>query len=140
MDVAMQLACEQAVLAFTGAFDLNDVETMVRYFAADGVWHRHDGDIAGVEGLRAFMRARNAGIFVRHVLTNMRTTVASSTQATVESYVTVYRHDFDQAPVVPAPLTGPDVVARYRDQLTRGPGGWQLSRRDVRIDFKQRKP
>ena len=133
-------ACERAVLEFTHGFDLGDFDAMARHFAPDGVWQRHDGDLVGLEALARFMRARHPGLFVRHVLSNLRTTVLSEDRAVVDSYVTVYRCDFADAPRLPAPLAGPNVVGRYRDELTRNACGWQLARREVRIDFKQKDP
>lgn len=139
-DPAVAAACEQAVLAFTHGFDLNDIDTMARHFAPDGVWKRHDGDLVGIDALRRFMQARDPRIFVRHVLTNLRTVLLPGDQAVVDSYVTVYRHDFAGAPQRPAPLAGPNVMGRYRDQLALGEVGWQLVQREVQIDFKQQEP
>lgn len=136
-DPAVAAACEQAVLAFTHGFDMNDIDTMSRYFSSHGVWKRHDGDLVGIEQLRRFMRARNPGTFVRHVLSNFRTVLLPSGLAVVDSYVTVYRHDFVDVPRLPAPLAGPNVIGRYRDQLALGETGWQLVQREVQIDFKQ---
>lgn len=136
-DASMAAACERAVLAFTHGFDMNDIDAMSRHFAPDGVWKRHDGDLVGMEQLRHFMQVRHPGTFVRHVLSNLRTSLLPDGHAVVDSYVTVYRHDFKGAPQRPAPLAGPNVVGRYRDQLALGDKGWQLVQREVQIDFKQ---
>ena len=139
MDVAF--ACERTVLAFTRGFDLGDAEAMARHFAPDGVWRRQDGDIAGLAQLAGFMRARHPGTFVRHVLSNLITTRLAEDRAVVDSCVTVYRRDFPGAPSLPAPMTGPQLVGRYRDELARDAhGAWRLARREVHIDFKQKDP
>lgn len=128
--------CTDVVLRFTAAFDDGDLARMQRHFAPDGVWQRHDGAVQGHDGLAALMAGRPAGIFVRHVLSNLRTELLSPAQAVVDAYVTVYRHDFPGAKALPAPLPGPDTVARYRDTLQLQDGAWRIARRQVSIDFK----
>ena len=43
--VAAERLCERAILDFTAAFDLNDVEGMARVFAEDGVHERRFSDV-----------------------------------------------------------------------------------------------
>ena len=135
--MAAERRCEHAVVEFTAAFDLGDFDRMVQLFAEDGVWKRQDGDVVGMSQLQQLMRSRPAGLLVRHALTNMQTTFLSSVDAVVESYVTVYRHDFPAEPRRPAPLNGPNLVGRYRDQLSLREHGWKLVGREVVVDFKQ---
>jgi hypothetical protein len=129
------IACEQVVLTFSACFDNSDGAGMLELFADDGLWKRQDGDIHGVDELRAFMERRPAGIRVRHVLSNLRTTLPSDTEARVDSYVTVYRAENHHA-AGPASFDGPELVGRYRDILTRKSDGWQLASREVIVDFK----
>jgi hypothetical protein len=110
---------------------------MAQFFADAGVWKRPDGDLVGIAGLRAFMGRRSPGVFTRHVISNMRTTVENDGSVVVESYVTVYRHDFAGQPTLPAPLDGPDVVGRYRDVLVNEEGTWKLSMRESIVEFKR---
>ena len=135
--IAAARHCEHTVVAFTAAFDVGDFNRMARLFAEDGVWKRQDGDVVGMSQLQQLMRSRPAGLFVRHILSNMRTTFLSATDAVVESYVTVYRHDFPGSVLQPAPLNGPNLVGRYRDQLSLRGQGWKLAGREVVVDFKQ---
>ena len=135
--MAAERRCEQTVVEFTVAFDLGDFDSMARLFADDGVWKRQDGDVVGMSQLQQLMSSRPAGLLVRHVLTNMQTTFQSAADAVVESYVTVYRHDFPAEPRRPAPLNGPNLVGRYRDQLSLREHGWKLVGREVVVDFKQ---
>ena len=135
--MAAERRCEHAVVEFTAAFDLGDFDRMAQLFAEDGVWKRQDGDVVGMSQLQQLMSSRPAGLFVRHVLSNMRTTFLSEADAVVESYVTVYRHDFPGQPRRPAPLNGPNLVGRYRDQLSLREQGWKLAGREVVVDFKQ---
>jgi hypothetical protein len=128
--------CADTVVRFTAAFDEGDLARMQEHFAPDGVWQRHDGVWTGHPGLAALMEGRDEGIFVRHVLSNFRTTWLSATRASVDSYVTVYRHDFPADRRLPAPLRGPDTLARYRDELMFVNGSWQIALRQVHVDFK----
>lgn len=128
---------EEVVIRFTAAFDSHDIDGMVRFFADGGVWKRPDGDITGVAELRAFMNRRSRGVFTRHVISNLRTRVDND-RAVVDSYVTVYRHDFPGEPVLPIPNTSPDVVGRYRDELVNEAGSWKFSMRESIIEFKHR--
>lgn len=135
--MAAERHCENAVLAFTAAFDMGDGDAMAAQFADDGVWKRQDGNIAGAAQLRRFMRERAPGLLVRHALSNLRTTFSAAGEALVESYVTVYRHAADAAPAGPVPLHGPHLVGRYRDTLRLQDGQWRLAAREVQVDFKQ---
>lgn len=129
--------CELVVVAFTTAFDAGDHEEMMRNMAPDGIWKRLDGEIRGHEALTAFMADRPEGLLVRHVLSNMRTHLSSATRAVVHSYVTAYRHESSRRLNAPAPLVGPHVVGRYRDELCLVDGSWKLACRHVYVDFKQ---
>ena len=133
--IAAERLCERAVAEFTAAFDLGDFDGMARVFAEDGVWKRQDGDVVGMSQLRNLMDARPAALLVRHVLSNLRTTFSSATEALVDSYVTVYRHD--SASSRPAPMNGPNLLGRYRDRLSLRGDEWKLAGREVVVDFKQ---
>ena len=128
---------EDVVIRFTACFDAHDIEGMAQLFAETGVWKRPDGDIVGIAGLRAFMSRRSPRVLTRHVISNMRTTVEKAS-VVVDSYVTVYRHDFADQPALPAPLDGPDVVGRYRDVLVNEEGTWKLSMRESIVEFQRR--
>lgn len=136
--MAAERNCESVVVDFTVAFDLGDVERMAQLFAEDGLWERRDGEIAGVAQLRHFMATLPPGMVVRHLLSNLRTSALSPTNAVIESYVTVLRHDFPEQPNMPAPLNGVNLMGRFRDELRLGQHGWQLVQRAVVVDFLQK--
>jgi hypothetical protein len=127
---------EDVVIRFTACFDAHDIEGMAQLLADTGVWKRPDGDITGIAELRAFMSRRSSRVFTRHVISNIRATFENES-AVVDSYVTVYRHDFADQPALPAPLDGPDVVGRYRDILVNETGTWKLSVRESIVEFKR---
>ena len=130
-DIAWQ--CQEAVVRFTCHFDAGEHEAMEAYYASNGVWRRSDGDVLGLEQLRAFLARRGTRVLARHVLSNMRTTVHATDRATVDSYVTAYRAE---ATNVPAPLARPLLVGRYRDELVLEHGSWRIARRELMVDFQ----
>ncbi|SRR5690606_13912412 len=130
-----RLACEDVVLRFTAHFDAFEHEEMERYFAPDALWARHDGDICGLNDLRERMARRPANAIVRHMMTNLRTTLLSPGHAVVESYVLVFRHQFPEGGKPPAPLGVPTVMGRYHDRLVRLDGAWKIMERRSTIDF-----
>jgi hypothetical protein len=132
------LAPDDVVIRFTACFDARDIEGMAQFWADTGIWKRPDGDIVGIAGLRAFMSRRSPGVFTRHVISNMQTTLENDASAVVNSYVTVYRHDFADRPVLPAPLDSPHVVGRYRDVLVNEAGNWKVSMRESIVEFQRR--
>lgn len=129
-------ACEDVVLAFVRAFDDGRPESMLGHFAPDGIWERADGTVVGHDGLMKMMAGRSQTLRVRHVITNMITTLQGGDAATVTSYVTVYRHDGAWPEQNPAPLRGPALVGEYTDQLRRTEGGWKISHKRVQAWFK----
>ena len=137
MQLSMARACEQVILKFTAYFDAGEYSKMEHLFATKGVWKRQDGDINGLEHFKDWSRGRTSSIFVRHVLSNLITTVVDPGRVLVESYVTVYRQDFVGAPVVPAGMNGPALLGRYHDVVIEEGGQWKLARREVEIDFKK---
>lgn len=136
-DIATQLACQETVLRFTAHFDAQEYDLMEGYFSADGIWRRLEGDVVGLEGLRQFLASRPPNIFVRHLISNLRTTVLSVGQAQVDSYLVAYRHDFSGPPQLPAPLDSPLLIGRYQDELRQVDGTWKIQVRQVHIDFRR---
>lgn len=134
---AAVMRCEAAVLRFTAHFDAREYHEMERYFAPDGLWKRHEGDVRGVIQLRERMAQFKPDFLMRHVITNMRTTLHSRQTATVDSYVTLYMHVYgDAVPPLHAPLNGPVVVGRYVDDMRCIDGDWKIQIRQPIHDFK----
>ncbi|QBQ98724.1 nuclear transport factor 2 family protein [Paraburkholderia pallida] len=129
-------ACEEAVLAFVRAFDDGRPDAMLLHFAPDGVWERADGTVAGHDGIVQMMQRRSQAMRVRHVITNMIATLHGADEASVKSYVTVYRHDEAVPDGKPAPLRGPALVGEYTDELRRIDGRWRIGRKQVQAWFK----
>ena len=131
------LECERQSIRFMADFDAQRYEQACALFAPDGVWHRPDGDIHGRENFLSRMAQRPRGLLVRHVMTNLRSRRIDQDTICVESYVTVYRYDFEQEISYPAALAGPAVMGRYTDVLKRIGGVWVIHDKSVSIDFKR---
>jgi len=129
-------ACEETVLAFVRAFDDGRPDAMLAHFAPDGVWERADGIVVGHDGIAQMMERRSKALRVRHVITNLITTQHGADEASVTSYVTVYRHDEAVPASAPAPLRGPALVGEYTDVLRRIDGRWRICRKQVQAWFK----
>ena len=82
--------CSQILLRFFRSLDEDDVEGVVREFAADGVWHRRGEHFKGHAALRAAMAARPADRVVRHVVTNLVVTPGADGRITAASYMMAY--------------------------------------------------
>jgi hypothetical protein len=139
VSIEEELACERVVVRFSAHFDAGEVAAMLKLFARDGVWKRADGDIHGVEQRRAFMERRPPGIFARHVLSNFRTAIVDADHAVVDCYIVVYRYDFADQPVLPAPLESPDLMGTYHTTLVRESGAWKIASHAATIEFKHTK-
>ncbi|MEO7242220.1 MAG: nuclear transport factor 2 family protein [Variovorax sp.] len=131
-------ACQDAVLRFTAHFDNGEYREMEIFFAPHGIWKRPDGDIVGIAAMRERMAALKNDWVMRHVITNLRTSVIDADHAHVDSYFTVYMHVFGSEPVTrPAPLSGPASVGRYHDELVRVDGAWKIALRQPIHDLKR---
>jgi len=135
-DLALR-ECERRALLFMAHFDTQEYQEAANLFALEGVWNRADGVINGRADFMRRMEARSPGIFVRHVITNMRAKRLNETEIRVDSYVTVYRHDFTGSIMVPASLSAPDVMGRYSDVFRMIEGEWLLYEKSVVVDFKR---
>jgi hypothetical protein len=127
--------CEQCVIRFTSHFDAGDFAAMEQDFSRTGVWMRSDGEVRGIDGLRAYLAQRGSRYFTRHILANIRVTPQGDGMASVDSYVTAYRIEPGDA-TAPYPLGHPFMVGRYRDELVREDGTWRIARRSTHTDFK----
>jgi hypothetical protein len=126
---------QQVVIRFTAHFDAGEHDEMASFFAPEAVWYQARGPIHGVDELLIRMAALPADQLMRHVLTNLRTTIVSADEAIVDSYVTVYlQPGADPCRIVES--FGPKNFARYRDRLRRVDGRWLIDERRVVFDLK----
>jgi SnoaL-like protein len=133
--IADEWQTQQVVLRFTAHFDAGEHERMELLFAPDAVWHQARGPIHGRAELRQRMASLPPDQVMRHVLTNLRTTMLSRDEAVVDSYFTVYLQRRSGDTTAPTATRGPRSVGRYRDRLRRIEGRWLLYERRVTFDL-----
>lgn len=145
-EVSRQLAreialdCQEVLLNFLAHVDAGEYREMEKYFAHDGLWRRVDGDIRGVDELRARFMTRSAGVLTRHVVTNFITTVIDANTAAVRSYITAYRHDPrehspQQSGTRPPRNAQHCMVLTCKDELVRIDGVWKIRFRQATPDL-----
>lgn len=128
---------QECVVHFTSLFDAGDYEGMERYFAPDGVWVRAEGTWQGVDQLRAGLQSRSRRLNVRHLLTNLRTTLTSDCECIVESNFLVFRWESDVGSVLGG-MRKPALLGRYCDQLGLYDDTWKLKYRKALVDLDSR--
>lgn len=127
--------CQQTILRFTAAFDVNDLDGMISNFDVNGVWKRPTGTVTGHKGLEELHATRSTKIFVRHLIGNTRVAVVNENEAKAESYLIVFRHDSQEAMKFPLPMNV-ELMGTYTDELKRVGGRWVLSSRTALPLFK----
>jgi hypothetical protein len=131
-------ACQDVVLRFMGLFDMRAWAEMTQHVTPDLEWQRPDLTIRGVAHMLETLSATPNNVRVRHVITNMRTTLNSSGRSVVDSYFTVYRLGGTTAEIgTPVLLDGPVSVGRYRDELVLIDGSWRIASKITNIDFRR---
>ncbi|WP_299772488.1 nuclear transport factor 2 family protein [uncultured Pseudoteredinibacter sp.] len=119
--------CAQVAIKFMRHLDNSEYQEMASMMAPDGNWIRRDGNvIKGPDGLLNVMGNRPTNIFVRHLITNTEVQLLSETEAHCESYVCVYRHDFDENFENVAPLGDIELIATYHDKLVKIDNEWKI--------------
>jgi len=93
-------------------------------------------DIVGREHLLHWYLNRDPKATVRHVLTNMRTTLIDSGSVLVQSYVTLFFHALISSSNAAPPAAKVSMMGRYSDTLTNMDGVWLLTHREVQVDFQ----
>jgi hypothetical protein len=133
--VADEWLAQQVILRFVAHLDAGEHECMERFFAPDAVWYQAQGPIRGRAELRERLASLPHDQIVRHVLTNLRTTMISRDEALVESYFTVYLQRRSGDAAAPVATQGPRHIGRYHDRLRRIDGEWLLSERQTTFDL-----
>jgi len=128
--------CQQAVLRFTAHSDAGEHRQMEQYSAPEGFWHQALGLIHGLDELRERLDSLPPDQLMRHVLTNLRTTITGRDEAVVDSYFVVYLEGRSENGDAPVLTNGPRTVGRYRDSMRRLGGRWLICERQVTFDMK----
>lgn len=130
LSVQDRLMVEDLFIRYTCALDAGDVETLVACFAEDGSLESPAvGKYAGRTAIRQFARRfaefRARGSQLRHVISNLRTTVDGD-RGSAQCYLLVYLTR-DGSSRLLAPGT-------YDCELVRVDGQWRFQRRIVTMD------
>lgn len=125
-----RLAIEDLMVRYTTALDEGDIEGVVACFAEDGwldspIVGRHQGHAELRQFAELTAKPTRAGVRFRHVVSNFRIDVEGN-RGRVRCYLldwaTVGRETTLLAP------------GEYDCELVRGPDGWLLQNRQVRMD------
>jgi hypothetical protein len=133
--IADEWLTQQVILRFVAHLDAGEHERMEPLFAPDAVWYQAQGPVHGRAELRERLATLPDDHIVRHVLTNLRTTMIGRDEALVESYFTVYLQQQSGDAEAPVAAQGPRHVGRYHDRLRRIDGQWMLSERRTTFDL-----
>lgn len=125
--------CEDTVLRFLAHFDAGRFEQMKSLFDVTGQWRRPTVTISGHKGIDDQFASRTPGRLLRHMVTNLRTTVLSPTHARVDSYFVLYTGEAGTA--AQHPIT-PTAIGRYEDSLHNDGKSWRIHERDVHFDIR----
>lgn len=126
----IEWTCCQLLQRFYHALDARDYDACADCFYDDGYWNRMGEDLNGLTAIRAAMSNRNPKLAIRHVLSNVHPWEVAPEQVIVRSYVSVYLHLFQDAPVVPAPLRDPKSIWALETTFVLRAGRWAIQRHD----------
>lgn len=125
--------CGQLVIKLAMLIDRERLDEIDTVFLPDAITTAMGQEQRGIAAIRSLFRDRLAGAVVRHVL-SPSLIEPDNDGATGVTYVTVYKAP---AAAGPLPLTGPEMVAEYRDRFVRSALGWRIARRDVELTFRR---
>lgn len=129
------LAVQQRLVDYWWDVDCNGAREASSFYTQDCVYdmcgHRMDGP-AAVSAYYDYRASRGERL-VRHVLTNLRTTLGGAGEATVQGILTVYAAD--GVPVLPsaAPILVADNHATFRRDAA---GRWHMQRHHIVALFR----
>src|SRR5690606_21379890 len=126
----IQSACAAVLARAAHCADAHDARGYTDLFAPDARWSRPGMVMQGHAEIHAFMRDRSPSNVTRHVNGSVWVEVIDADHARSQSYAVVYR-DPAWSGSGPARLTGPEIVADYRDTFRRIAGEWKIQTRDT---------
>lgn len=128
-------ACQQLIAEFWGRLDRDDYEGLVALMVPDGRWNRAGKWREGVADIRAAMDERPEGLFVRHVITNLR---CEDTPEGVlcRYYLTAFSTRSGKTAPPPYPAGPPSVLADYQSICVETPEGWRMKELSGQFAFR----
>ena len=133
---SIEAACQRLVVAYCHYVDHGEASKVADLFTEDGVWEAPDVTVEGSQSIRDFFHGldQDKTRMTRHLCSNFQLNEVSTTTATGVVYVTLYRHQGEEARST-SPLVGPAAVGEYRDQFVHTPDGWRIRHRVAMADF-----
>jgi SnoaL-like domain len=137
-ELAAAAACERLVYDFCHLVDSGRRGEVTALFADQGCWRSGDGVVSGRAALAGYFgHPRANGLLTRHLVANVRISLAGPGQADGHSLVLWFSVPSD-SPELPASATavatGPCQVrlGEFRDRFTYTPEGWRFLDRERR--------
>jgi hypothetical protein len=126
--------CENLILDIAWLTDHGPHSQIANLYARSGSFDKDGEVITGKAALEEMYKKRPASLFTRHVMSNIRVTVLSETEALATSYGTVfrYRSNDNAAPIPPVIISGPEIIAEYRDTFIKESEVWKISYRSLK--------
>jgi limonene-1,2-epoxide hydrolase len=127
--------CAEVIVRYAMAVNENDIDAFVALFTEDATWQRPGVPaLHGHDEIHRFMSSLPVERVVRHVNGASFVQPVSATEALAWSQTTVYEER--GSTVIPASVTGPDMVVEYRDRLVRDGDTWRFARREATVVFR----
>lgn len=132
-------ACHDLVLAAAQAVDQQDYPALAALFADDGELVRPGGSpLLGPQAIQASYAAKDPERLTRHVVSNLRVTVDSSTSARAHCVVTLWTTQRSEALTPQGRKANPmQQVGEIEDEFVRTPSGWKIQRRRAQFNIYQ---
>ena len=134
-----RLRCERECIRlcndFAWAVDTRRYDAFAALFTPDGVFERAGQASRGQAEILAFLQARPADRFTRHVCTNFRLDMTGPETASGSCYALVFQAAAPQDAPLPLPAPAPMLV-EYHDDYALTPGGWKFRHRRTTIVFQ----
>ena len=135
-DIASERACERLVLDFAYFSDRQDYASLADLFVTDGTMIRPSGDpLIGREAILKSYQSRATGRITRHVCTNVRITVESTSRARGLTYAIVYSGNSNEPPEAHFGIKADarQLIGEFEDEFVRTADGWRIAVRRARF-------
>lgn len=108
-------------------YETHEYEAMVQCYTEDAHYRNWRGDIRGRSEILSMMEHRPRERLVRHVISNVVTTLCSADSAEGMAYVTAYINHHGDPLREPVPQIGPPAIAEYNFRFRKVEGEWLIS-------------
>ncbi|WP_374572197.1 nuclear transport factor 2 family protein [Phenylobacterium sp.] len=109
---------------FWGALDRNDYGGLLRLVTTDCRWNRGGRWREGGADIEAALLERPAGLFVRHLITNLEAELREDGSAVCSYYLSAFSSRAAKDGPPPYPAAAPVLMADYRAVCVRTETGW----------------